>query len=84
MNTWASGDLPSHQCYSATDGIAIPGASHPSARDGSCTRFCTGDDSESSRASKEGSVSLFTAVARRLRIKRVPCVSITISIRSTR
>ena len=66
--------------YSATDMTvadgAVSGASHPSARDDSRAGCC---HSVSSRAaSNEWSVSFCTAASRRLRIKRVPCVLITI------
>ena len=52
--------------------VAVPGA------DDSHAGFCMAMSSRVT--SKVGSVSLFTAASRRLRVKRVPCVLITIPV----
>ena len=72
--------------YYATDitvaDLAVPGADTviPAKKDRSSAGFCT---AMSSRVrSNAGSISLFAAASRRLRIKRVPCWVITISVGS--
>ena len=54
-------------------GVAVPGADPviPATRDRSSAGFCTA--MSSIVRFNVGSISLFTAASRRLRIKRVPC-----------
>ena len=60
--------------------IIVPGADTviPATKDSSGGGFCAA--MSSSVTSTAGSIPLFTATSRMLRIKRVPCVLITISV----
>ena len=64
--------------------VAVPGAGPviPAMTDSLSMEFCAAMSSRVT--SNAGSASLCAAKSRRLRIKRVPCVSITISVESTR